>query len=112
MSEQTEETVDGLPNYILYIVVFSRVLYSGLLSTGVLAVVAHFTDLPFIPLNAMEMGEILVLSIWTLSVALIIFSVTALGFKVWMYLSWRTAMLFSKDLREEIQEMDLEEETE
>ena len=111
MSEQTEETVDDLPKYIFYIVVFSRVLYSGLLSTGVLAVVAYFTDLPFIPLNAMEEGEILVLSIWTLSVALIIFSVTALGFKVWMYLSWRTAMLVSPTTDDAIRNMEPEEES-
>lgn len=88
---------DELPQYIIGIVVISRVVLSGVATLGVMAIINPLVGVPAFPVVG-ETG--LVLIQWMAMFAVVGFIVVAVGFPVWMRLSWLIATPFSKTLRE------------
>lgn len=85
-----------MPMYAIYIVIFSRVLYSGLTTLGILYLLLPFLNLPFFP----EVGvELSILAQWFGVFAIVAFIVIGAGFKLWLMLSWGTAYVLSSKAR-------------
>lgn len=94
---QDEAHNEELPQYVIGIVVISRVLFSGIATLGVVALIAPVVGLPALPL--FEASTIVSLQ-WMVLFSIIGFIVIAAGFPLWMRLSWSIATPFSKTLRE------------
>lgn len=98
MTDNLEQSVEDLdlPFYIFLIVVLFRAFYSGVVTITIVWLVAPLLGLPSVP--GVGFG-LIVLGQWVLLFTIIGFLVIGIGLKLWIILSWMTASLFSRELR-------------
>lgn len=88
-----------VPRWVLLIVVVSRTIYTGVTAISIFWIISYLTPLTFQP----PISEgVMVSGIWLGAFMAVTFATTFVFFKVFLVLSWLTATIFYKPMRDEI----------
>jgi hypothetical protein len=98
-SEKSEIT--EIPKYILLLVAMLRVLYPSLVSLAILYMVLPMFNISNLPNQSMTLIE---MSRWFAIFTLVSGIIIVVGFRLWVVLSWVTALLISKKTRKNFKE--------
>lgn len=108
-TELVDEDIPDVPQWVIHIVVATRLGLGIFLSVGILYLVTAFSSISFLPPLTDPLLSIALIK-WFVVVALIEIGVIVVSFKFLMVASWMVASLFYKPLRDSLRaELDKDE---